>query len=161
MWRFCRFGCHTPLTPSNTCFCFRVAATNKHELQSLGVTHVLNCAYGTKAFGNARVETGFFDDVGIQLHQILADDRPNFKISTIFEETNTFISQAIASGGRIFVYCMEGFSRSATVVIAYLMYEKRMSVRNAVEAVRRRREVCPNEGFLQQLIDYGYEIGVC
>ena len=49
------------------------------------------------------------------------------------------------------MHCMMGISRSATIVIAYLMLKKDMSIMDAVAMVRGKREVFPNDGFLKQL----------
>lgn len=49
------------------------------------------------------------------------------------------------------VHCKVGASRSATIVIAFLMIKRHMTVQEAVRMVRSKREIAPNEGFLQQL----------
>ena len=51
----------------------------------------------------------------------------------------------------VYVHCQQGVSRSATVVLAYLMLHLDMSLMSAVRAVREKREIFPNEGFLKQL----------
>jgi dual specificity phosphatase 12 len=49
-----------------------------------------------------------------------------------------------------------GKSRSATVVIAYLMQEHNISPSEALSHVRQARSICePNDGFMQQLELYG------
>jgi hypothetical protein len=49
-----------------------------------------------------------------------------------------------------------GKSRSATVVIAYLMQEHNISPSEALSHVRQARSICePNEGFMKQLELYG------
>lgn len=51
------------------------------------------------------------------------------------------------------VNCKQGASRSATLVLAYLMIKHHMTAKQAVRIVRAKREIAPNEGFLQQLCD--------
>lgn len=53
---------------------------------------------------------------------------------------------------------MMGVSRSATCVIVYLMIAKRMSASEAIRTVRLRREIRPNDGFLQQIADLDNEL---
>ena len=48
---------------------------------------------------------------------------------------------------------MMGMSRSGTCVLAYLMLKKDMSAVDALQEVRRHREIRPNDGFLRQLAD--------
>ncbi|CAI7826844.1 unnamed protein product [Closterium sp. NIES-54] len=49
-------------------------------------------------------------------------------------------------------YCFTGMSRSATVVIAYLMARKGLSFQEAFAHVKRCRPIAqPNYGFMRQL----------
>lgn len=55
-----------------------------------------------------------------------------------------------------FLHCASGVSRSASIVIAYLMREEGRSYRAALECVRGIRSVVqPNSGFVHQLEWYG------
>lgn len=49
------------------------------------------------------------------------------------------------------MHCARGVSRSATLVLAYLMICERLTVAEAVKAVRGFRNILPNVGFLEQL----------
>lgn len=46
---------------------------------------------------------------------------------------------------------MQGVSRSATCVLAYLMIKKDMLAVHAMHLIRMNRDVRPNKGFLWQL----------
>ena len=46
---------------------------------------------------------------------------------------------------------MAGVSRSATIVIAYLMWKKKMKFDEAFSFVQKKRTIVPNYGFKQQL----------
>ena len=48
---------------------------------------------------------------------------------------------------------MMGMSRSSTCVLAYLMLKKDTTALDALQEVRRHREIRPNDGFLRQLAD--------
>lgn len=51
----------------------------------------------------------------------------------------------------MFVHCLMGVSRSATLVLAFLMIFEGMTLREAVATVKSHRDIFPNPGFLQQL----------
>jgi protein-tyrosine phosphatase len=53
----------------------------------------------------------------------------------------------------VLVHCKEGVSRSATVALAFLMQKRRLTVKDALRQVHDRRDICPNDGFLQKLCD--------
>jgi len=64
-----------------------------------------------------------------------------------------FIDRAIRGHGVVLVHCVQGLSRSAAVVAAYLMYSRRINATDALDIVRRAREqVWPNPGFQEQLV---------
>ncbi|TVC49514.1 Dual specificity phosphatase DUPD1 [Bagarius yarrelli] len=52
---------------------------------------------------------------------------------------------------KLLVHCVMGRSRSATLVLAYLMIQEKMTLVDAIEQVKRRRQIIPNWGFLKQL----------
>ncbi|DBA89125.1 hypothetical protein WJX77_003176 [Trebouxia sp. C0004] len=69
-----------------------------------------------------------------------------------FQQAVKFISSAIGSNGKVLVHCQAGVSRSACVVLAYLMTTERTSMESALASVRHVYPYAsPNEGFLQQL----------
>ncbi|KAG8052101.1 hypothetical protein GUJ93_ZPchr0001g30758 [Zizania palustris] len=53
------------------------------------------------------------------LDNISDDDDAN--ISDLFEEASVFIDHVDHVGGKVLVHCFEGKSRSATIVLSYLM----------------------------------------
>ena len=53
---------------------------------------------------------------------------------------------------KVFVHCAAGESRSATIVIAYIMWKKKMTFDKAYNFVKQKRSrIYPNFGFRQQL----------
>ena len=53
--------------------------------------------------------------------------------------------------GKVFVHCYKGVSRSATIVIAYLMLKCNIDLEDAVKMIRAKRKIHPNDGFIRQL----------
>lgn len=68
-------------------------------------------------------------------------------IAKYFADSSNFISDGLRRGS-VLVHCAAGVSRSATIVIAYLMRTKGMGFQEAMNFVKKRRGViCPNYGF--------------
>jgi dual specificity phosphatase 12 len=89
--------------------------------------------------------------------QLRVEDDPNENLLDRFPATNAFIHEALrdGAGGRVFVHCAMGKSRSATVVCAYLMWKFGRSPEQALRQLCEGRPVCsPNPGFLEQLDVY-------
>ncbi|XP_047233537.1 dual specificity protein phosphatase 3 [Girardinichthys multiradiatus] len=128
-------------------------AHNPMRLQKLGVTHVLNVAEGT-SFMHVNTSPEFYAGTGITYHGIPANDTEDFNLSAFFEEGADFIDKGLAhhnGKGKVYVHCREGYSRSPTMVVAYLMMRHKMDARLALATVRHKREIGPNDGFLRQL----------
>lgn len=58
---------------------------------------------------------------------------------------------SLSFSGRVLVHCAMGISRSATLVLAFLMICENKTLVDAIQAVCKHRGVCPNSGFLKQL----------
>ncbi|RXN25444.1 dual specificity phosphatase 13 isoform B-like protein [Labeo rohita] len=128
--------------------CKMVAARDKPMLYSMGITHIVNAASGPP-----HVNTGprFYRDMDIDYFGVEADDSSDFIISVFFYPTARFIRAALSKNGRVFVHCLMGVSRSATLVLAFLMICEDLTLMEAIKAVRQHRDICPNPGFLNQL----------
>lgn len=59
--------------------------------------------------------------------------------------------RSLSHVGKVLVHCARGISRSAALVLAYLMLREGLTLVEAVEAVRSHRNILPNAGFLKQL----------
>ncbi|NXA39879.1 DS13B phosphatase, partial [Eudromia elegans] len=127
------------------------AARNKTALQNLNITHILNAADGPYS-----INTGakYYNDLQIEYYGIEAFDDPSFDLSIFFYDAANFIGKALrTSGGRVFVHCAMGVSRSASLVLAFLMIHEDMTLVDALKTVGSHRDICPNSGFLSQLRD--------
>ncbi|KAJ7989934.1 hypothetical protein DPEC_G00309630 [Dallia pectoralis] len=129
------------------------AAVNTVHLTKLGISHILNAAEGNSLM-HVDTNAEFYANTGITYLGMPASDTDLFNLSVYFKEGADFIDMALThkdGKGKVFVHCKEGYSRSSTLVIAYLMLNCGMDVRTAVATVRQRREIGPNDGFLRQL----------
>nr|KAF6455731.1 hypothetical protein HJG63_004165 [Rousettus aegyptiacus] len=90
--------------------------------------------------------------MAIEYHGVEADDLPTFDLSVFFYTAASFIDAALRSDhNKILVHCAMGRSRSATLVLAYLMIHRSMTLVDAIQQVAKNRCVLPNRGFLKQL----------
>jgi len=130
------------------CFCFVASvdvASDEAVLQKHDITHILSTTSMKLEYFPGRFS---YEHVPI-------DDLPSTDITKNFEECFSFINEALLSGGKVLVHCMAGVSRSATIVIAYVMKSKAMDFKQAFDHVKScRPAICPNEGFLNQLRHY-------
>eukprot|EP01065_Artemidia_motanka_P039831 TRINITY_DN4911_c3_g1_i1.p1 TRINITY_DN4911_c3_g1~~TRINITY_DN4911_c3_g1_i1.p1 ORF type:complete len:670 (+),score=133.59 TRINITY_DN4911_c3_g1_i1:41-2050(+) len=84
--------------------------------------------------------------------KISVDDLPDEDIRPLLQSAHDFIHRALSQSGACFVHCFKGQSRSATVVISYLMVYGKHTLNSAMMTVREVRPmVRPNEGFLLQI----------
>lgn len=83
-------------------------------------------------------------------------DSVDVDITKVFDNIFSDVDKIRASGEKVLAHCKLGMSRSATVVIGYLMHAGIVtSLRAAYEMVVTARPiVMPNEGFRRQLCKY-------
>jgi len=120
--------------------------------KALGITHILNAAMGEK-FGNVNTNESQFEPMGIRFHGIKANDNPGFDLFPYFDEAINFIFKALTVNdtNKVYVHCVQGISRSSTLVCAFLMRHHGMSAAEGLTHLREKRQVFPNDGFLRQL----------
>jgi protein-tyrosine phosphatase len=89
-------------------------------------------------------------------HKILPlQDTLEFPILHFFDEAVEWIDSKRKDGHNVLVHCHAGVSRSATIVVAYLMRFKGWTAIEALSYVRLRRERAkPNASFWNQLLEY-------
>ena len=74
-------------------------------------------------------------------------------------EASLFIHNSIKNGGKVFVHCHAGISRSTSCICAYLMLKYGLTFHKALEIVKKQRPfVRPNPGFRKQLYEFEAKI---
>lgn len=121
--------------------------TDPKTLKRLGIMHVVSV-----------VERMWHTYPSNVVHQCvpICDD-PASDIVGLFNTVVASIKHAMDADedSRVLGHCMWGMSRNASIVVAYLMVTRGMSLDTSLAHVKvRRTVVCPNRGFMRQLMLY-------
>ncbi|KAK7024825.1 phosphatases II [Favolaschia claudopus] len=95
------------------------------------------------------------DVPGFQYYRIDIEDNKSATLQPYLEEACDYIRAALGDGNNVLVHCQQGVSRSASIVIAYLIQERSMGYDDAYQLVRQRRKcIKPNPGFVETLREW-------
>lgn len=95
----------------------------------------------------------------IECVRIPVEDKPDAILSVYFDVVSDKIEEARISGKSVLVHCNAGISRSPTLVVAYLMKHKMMTLSDAYSHVKSRRLfVQPKPGFWKQLMEFEHRL---
>lgn len=114
-----------------------IEGTDPRILKKYGITHIINAAK------DASYQTSL-PRVNLRL-----DDVPQENLFRVLEPSKITIRRILENGdNRVLIHCMAGVSRSASVLIYFLMKERGLSYDQALDFVRQSRPIVnPNEGF--------------
>ena len=117
-----------------------------------------------RRMGFTRIVKMFADDTsypggrhrhpGVRYFVAAAEDLPEYDIRSDAAAAVRFVHEGVAAGERVFVHCHAGISRSATIVLLWLMTRPsgRLDLASALALLRRVRPfVRPNDGFMRHL----------
>jgi protein phosphatase slingshot len=120
-------------------------ASNYDALSNDRITHILNVS--------SEVDNFFLDTFKYLNIRVL--DVEETDLMKEFDRANKFIQEAKEQGSCCLVHCKMGVSRSASIVLAYLMKENNWTFEQAYQFAKQRRAcINPNDGFRQQLKTY-------
>jgi rhodanese-related sulfurtransferase len=123
----------------------RAAGAKAYEsLVQAGVGAIINCTLHIPCHHRRH---------NIRYCQIPVRDHAGADILTYLPGATTFLDNNLRQGTSVLVHCEMGVSRSATVVLAYLMQYHNMTRDQSYVILKQRRpSINPNEGFWQQLM---------
>ncbi|KAI5722108.1 hypothetical protein M8J76_003849 [Diaphorina citri] len=130
---------------------YLVASRTKRDyLRSQGITHIICVRQNIEA---NFIRPNFPEDF-VYLTLDIADNL-NENILHHFSTVYNFIEQCLRLGGRVLIHGNQGISRSATLVIAYVMQKYNLSTKDALFLIQSKRLcVGPNLMFLNQLNEF-------
>nr|KAF6395188.1 dual specificity phosphatase 10 [Rousettus aegyptiacus] len=122
----------------------------------IAVLDLISCRDGKDSFKRIFSKEIIVYDKGLLSYKRLpATDSNKQNLRQYFEEAFEFIEEAHQCGKGLLIHCQAGVSRSATIVIAYLMKHTRMTMTDAYKFVKGKRPIIsPNLNFMGQLLEF-------
>ena len=99
----------------------------------------------------------------IEYMQISIDDYQNINIIQYFDKTNDFVNTCTTKNKNILFHCQNGTSRSVSFILAFLLKNKKINIREGMHMIIKKRYDIkivsrPNIGFMKQLLEYEKKI---
>lgn len=150
-WYYCKRRDMQEVLPGVFLGPYSVATKSKlNLLLENGITHIICIRQDMEA---NFVKTNFPDHFTYLVLNIA--DKTTENIIRHFPMVRTFLNECQSSKGKVLIHGNTGISRSAALVIAYIMETYGMAYREAFQYVQQKRFcINPNEGFSQQLKEY-------
>jgi Dual specificity phosphatase, catalytic domain len=123
----------------------QISATDRRVFDGLGIRRVLNCTDDLPCSFQK-------SDRNVSYLRLPLRDEERADLGSVLREGVEFIEGGCIGSEPVLVHCERGQSRSASLVIAWLIEKRGMSFPDALGLVQRCRPVArPNPGFMQQL----------
>ncbi|KAL2644977.1 hypothetical protein R1flu_012564 [Riccia fluitans] len=123
-----------------------VVAQDFHTLRSNKISHILNCV--------GYVCAEYFPEY-FHYRVLWLQDSPSEDLTSVLYDCFDYFEDVKEQGGRVYVHCCQGVSRSAAIVIAYLMWREGRQFEDVFQDVKNLRGVTsPNMGFAFQLMQW-------
>ncbi|RNA38148.1 dual specificity phosphatase 22 [Brachionus plicatilis] len=122
-------------------------STDIKNIEQNNITHILSI--------HNEAKPGKIENVNYLCFE--ASDLASEDLGRFFAESIDFVHSARINNGNVLVHCLAGVSRSATIVISYVMVVTCLPWYDSMNAVRAARsQVNPNFGFQRQLQNFEF-----
>jgi hypothetical protein len=132
-------------------------AHDERGLRTCGITHIINC---TKDIKNCWEKNSGEapTDFKIEYLRIPVHDQEHDPIDMFFPCAVEFITAALEKKGKVLVHCLSGISRSAALILAFLIASKQMDLKSAYAHLRKKKpSIRINRGFFYNLVQFQIE----
>lgn len=121
------------------------AASNYTGLKEKEITHIFNAAIHID---------NFFPNDFVYKSEALYDE-PTFDVTPYLDSSADYINDTLKNDGKMLVHCNAGISRSSTLILAYLMKWRKLSLDDGLIMVREVRPFArPNARFMMKLKEF-------
>lgn len=126
-------------------------ASDRNLLDSLNIKYILNCTFECK---------NKFENDGIEYMRFKIHDVISYPIQDFFDQGSEFITKVLnGNDGNLLVHCLKGKSRSAAMIIAFLIKSEGFTTNNAYTFLKKKHpKTLPNLGFMEKLRAYEKKI---
>lgn len=129
-----------PVNVIDNIYIGQIDSVNEEELKKIGIDKIL--------IAGKRLKNKNHDNFDYM--ELFLDDSLEQEIKTCCSIANNFIDSNPDS--KILIHCYSGISRSATVLIAYIMHKLKMNYNDAFTFVKKKYPIAhPNDNFVNQL----------
>jgi len=118
------------------------AARSWDILRDHGIKRVLNVAKGAKMP---------FGDQGIEYLYVPLDDNLSQRLHDALRPCLEFIQSSVDAELPLVVHCVSGLSRSASIIVAFLMHSRKLSCDEAMAFLSHKTRILINSNFQEQL----------
>ena len=117
-------------------------AWDEQILQKLKITHIVCCISGAISKSNDNIKRLI----------IPMDDRGYSVLKEKIEKAFSFITKAIKNNQNVLIHCKSSVNRSPTITVAFLMYHKQMTLKEAHGIVSKQHAlICCHHNYMDQL----------
>ncbi|KAL7722431.1 protein-tyrosine-phosphatase [Entamoeba marina] len=134
-------------------------ANDRDFLIHNNITHIINLTGFTHGPNQIERYPDVHTDIITYLH-LHVNDSLDTLITDIFNDCFSFIENALNNTfNKVLVHCEAGISRSASVIIGYLMYSNKLTLKEAYyKTISAKKNIAPNKSFWQQLQTYEQQL---
>ena len=133
-------------------------AKDLHTLRRLGIQHVLNCTPSREVGAGAGCPNFFHKERDFTYMRCAVFDTAAADLRAHFDACANFIERAQFYSS-VLVHCHRGQSRSAAMVMAFLMRAQGLNVQSALARCQKvRPAAAPNPSFMKQLREFSEQL---
>jgi len=122
----------------------KIDSMKEARLRELKITHILSVTSGKQHVVP-----------GCKLMTVPMADNGNSDLHDVMERSLGFIEESQEEENKLLIHCHLGQNRSPTLVIAWLMKNKKMSMHDAYTFVKEKRKIVhPHKLYIEQLREY-------
>ncbi|CAG8632802.1 6659_t:CDS:1, partial [Racocetra persica] len=145
----------SPMVISSPMGVYRSSSLKRSSMPSRSNSIPAQSIFGNVSLSGIPLTVPATDDFGPLKYKKFFWTHNQENLISDFASAFAFIDEARSTGRNILVHCQCGVSRSASLIIGYVMNANRMTLNQAYEFVKDRSPyICPNMSLVYQLVDF-------